>query len=65
MNQAQARAVRQLIASTEDNLYRYKLQYQRTPEARTGNGEPFTDIIRQLEKQLEELKEGIEQWTTY
>ena len=58
LNAAQERAIRNEIARLEDDLYRYSLAERNSPGQKTGNGEPFTEVIRLLEEQIAELKEG-------
>lgn len=59
LTRAQWQALESAISNVEDNLYRYKLQYQRDPNSKTGNDEPISNIILKLEAQLAELKEGL------
>ena len=56
-NAAQERAIRNEIARLEDDLHRYRFSERRNPGQKTGNGCPFTEVIRLLEEQVAELKE--------
>jgi hypothetical protein len=59
MNKAGEKAIKSALANVEDNLYRYK-NFGR-PDDRTGNGELFSDVIKSLENERDQLKAALDQ----
>ena len=59
MNDEQRRAVESEICRLEDDIYRYSMGLRANPNAKTGNGVPFGDVIASLERRLVALKEGL------
>ena len=56
MNKAQQDVIERAIVNYQDDLYRYSMAEKKHPGSKTGNGEPFTDIIAELTHKIAELR---------
>lgn len=59
MNEVGIKAIKDALGQAQDALYRAKLQKQHCPDLVYGNGVKIDDIVREYEKQLDDLSEAL------